>query len=202
MRIDYIKELRRMVSGRDVCEMYGVPLNANNKTHCLFHSEKTASMQVYDGEKGFYCFGCGARGDALDIVQKLFDLTVEEAARKINNDFALHLPIGEKLSAARQREVGRMMYDQRKKRQAKEKERQQMQDDYYLALDTFTLCQRIIKDFAPAAPEDEPHPMFVWACNNIARAEYELEVQETRRWIYDNRGRAMDGRGFLDSQAV
>ena len=95
MRIDYIKELRRMVSSRDVCEMYGVHLNAHNKAHCLFHNEKTASMQVYDGEKGFYCFGCGARGDALDIVQKLFDLNVDDAAKKLNEDFALHLPIGE-----------------------------------------------------------------------------------------------------------
>lgn len=194
MRYDYIKTIRRMVSGRDVCEMYGVKLTDKGFAHCLFHSERTASMKVYDGEKGFYCFGCGARGDSLDLVEKLFNLSTDEAARKLNEDFSLRLPICEDLPKARQIEVGKILFKNRQKHRHDEAKRQAVMDDYFAALDLFVACQMAIKRFAPKSQDEALNPLFIYGCHNIARAEHELEVQETRRWEYDNRNRdrAMD----------
>ena len=50
----------------------------------LFEStRKTRSKGAY------YCFGCGANGDAIDLTAKLFDLNPRQAAEKIASDFGL-----------------------------------------------------------------------------------------------------------------
>ena len=64
----------------------------------------------------FYCFGCGATGDVIDLVTRLFDLSSYEAAQKLAQDFgidpdkppaAIALPKPERplLKAYRQEEV-------------------------------------------------------------------------------------------------
>ena len=40
-------------------------------------------------ERYFYCFGCGATGDVIDLVAKLFDLSSYEAAQKLAQDFGI-----------------------------------------------------------------------------------------------------------------
>lgn len=46
---------------------------------CPFHNEKTGSLSVR-GNK-FHCFGCGAKGDAIDFVQKLNGFSFIEAVK-------------------------------------------------------------------------------------------------------------------------
>jgi DNA primase len=53
---------------------------------CPFHPDKTASLKVNLGRKGFHCFGCGAKGNILSFVQKMESLDEDElraAARKL-----------------------------------------------------------------------------------------------------------------------
>ena len=40
-------------------------------------------------DERYYCFGCGATGDAVDLTAKLFGLSPHEAARKLAYDFGL-----------------------------------------------------------------------------------------------------------------
>jgi hypothetical protein len=46
---------------------------------CPFHSDHDPSCRIYpdsdDGKGSFYCFGCGASGDALGFVRKYRSLT-------------------------------------------------------------------------------------------------------------------------------
>ena len=37
----------------------------------------------------YYCFGCGANGDAIDLTARLFDLNPRQAAEKLASDFGL-----------------------------------------------------------------------------------------------------------------
>ena len=46
---------------------------------CPFHSEKSPSFSVSPGKKMFYCFGCGAGGDAITFVMKAENLDYVEA---------------------------------------------------------------------------------------------------------------------------
>lgn len=49
---------------------------------CPFHNEKTPSLKR-DKQNRWYCYGCGAYGDVIDMVMKLHDLTMKEAIKKI-----------------------------------------------------------------------------------------------------------------------
>lgn len=46
---------------------------------CPFHSEKTPSFSVAPAKKFFYCFGCGAGGDAITFVMKMENLDYPQA---------------------------------------------------------------------------------------------------------------------------
>lgn len=46
---------------------------------CPFHSERTPSFVVYPGDNSFYCFGCGAGGDAITFLKKAENMNFEDA---------------------------------------------------------------------------------------------------------------------------
>ena len=37
---------------------------------CPFHSERSPSFMVYPETQSYYCFGCGAGGDAITFIRK------------------------------------------------------------------------------------------------------------------------------------
>lgn len=80
--------IRDHISMRTVAEHYGFNVNRAGFIACPFHSEKTASCKIYDNS--FYCFGCGAGGDAVTFVQKLFTLNFKAAVVRISCDFGLN----------------------------------------------------------------------------------------------------------------
>ncbi len=51
----------------------------NLKGLCPFHSEKTPSFTVYPADNSFYCFGCGAGGDAITFIRKRENLDYPDA---------------------------------------------------------------------------------------------------------------------------
>lgn len=46
---------------------------------CPFHSERTPSFTVFTGSNSFYCFGCGAGGDAISFVRRTENLDYPDA---------------------------------------------------------------------------------------------------------------------------
>ena len=66
-----------------------------NKTCvCPFHSEKTASMVVYEDTQSFYCFGCGAGGDVITFIRRIENLDYVEAIRFLASRVGLTVPDG------------------------------------------------------------------------------------------------------------
>ena len=100
--MDYANEIKSMVSMPEMMEQYGFRLNKAGFCKCPFHSERSASFKAYPGQRGFYCFGCHANGSVIDFVMKFFGLSFGDAIKKINEDFSLFLPIGEKLDRRKQ----------------------------------------------------------------------------------------------------
>ncbi len=52
---------------------------SNLRGLCPFHSEKTPSFTVYPADNSFYCFGCGAGGDAITFIRKRENLDYPDA---------------------------------------------------------------------------------------------------------------------------
>lgn len=58
---------------------------SNLKGLCPFHSEKTPSFTVYPQDNSFYCFGCGAGGDAISFIRKRENLDYPDAVEFLAN---------------------------------------------------------------------------------------------------------------------
>lgn len=56
-----------------------------SKAICPFHEDTNPSLCLYQGEKGFHCFSCGAHGDAIALVQFLKGCGFVEAVKFINH---------------------------------------------------------------------------------------------------------------------
>jgi hypothetical protein len=50
---------------------------------CPFHADRSPSFTIFDGGRRFHCFGCGASGDVLDLVQRAYGVDLREAARML-----------------------------------------------------------------------------------------------------------------------
>ena len=89
--MNIFQEMKERVTARQVAERYGLKVSRNGMARCPFHNDKHPSMKI---DRNYYCFACGAKGDAVNYVAALFGLSQLEAAKKINDDFSLNLSIG------------------------------------------------------------------------------------------------------------
>ena len=97
---------------RQVAERYGFDPNRSGFIKCPFHQgDRTASLKIYPGDKGFHCFGCGAHGSVIDFVMRLFDLSFPQAVVRLSSDFNLGLT-AHRLT---RREASKILEDRRKK---------------------------------------------------------------------------------------
>lgn len=85
--MNIFETVKAAVSVRQATEHYGLKVNRSNMVCCPFHDDRTSSMKL--NEDYFYCFGCGAKGDVIDFVARLFDLTSLQAAQKLAYDFGI-----------------------------------------------------------------------------------------------------------------
>ena len=171
----------------DVCKTYGFNIQRGNFICCPFHNEKTPSLKLYDGNRGFYCFGCGEHGSVIDFVMRYFGLDFQSAISKLNDDFCLGLPIGQRIDRRKQLEMGRIAFERKRKAEQQQKERQQIEDDYWTAFDEWKRLDDNKRNYAPKTPTEPLHPLFVEALKNIAGAEYNLSCAEIARYEYENR---------------
>lgn len=87
MVFNVFNEIKQRANIEEICEYYGVHLDSRHKAICPFfdHKEKTASFSVLPKKNIFFCFGCGKKGDVINLVRYLNNCSAFEAARKIND---------------------------------------------------------------------------------------------------------------------
>lgn len=175
--MNIFQEMRERVTARQVAERYGLKVRRNGMACCPFHKDKHPSMKI---DRNYYCFACGAKGDAVNYVAVLFELSQFEAAKKINEDFSLGIPIGKT-------EKSRKQYSGvRKKEKVPTKEERiqfvQKKIDKW-AKDAVNVLLRYLrwmefwKEFyKPESMEAEWHPLFVEALQNESKISYLVDI--------------------------
>lgn len=151
--------VKQSITVIQAAEHYGLQVGRNGMICCPFHDDNHPSMKL--NEKYFYCFGCGATGDVIDFVARLFGLTSYEAAKKLAYDFgidpdkppvAIGLPKPERpmLRAYRQEEERCLR----------------------VLCDYLHLLEDWKQDYAPSSPNDKLDDRFVEACQMLDYVEY------------------------------
>lgn len=135
--MNYADEIKQNVTMREICEMYGIAVSRGGFALCPFHADKNPSLKIYDGKRGFCCFVCDTKGSVIDFVMRFFGLDFKAAACKINKDFNLGLPIGEKQTAEERRIAHNMSVLLRAERERKRRQQEQLENEYHAALDAF-----------------------------------------------------------------
>lgn len=176
----YAEDIKRLVTMQDVAKAYGIHVNRMGFAECPFHREKTPSMKIYKDGGGWHCFGCGEGGDVISFVMKYYGISFKEACAKLNDDFNLGLPIGEKRTD-RQRIADAAAAWRRKrveteKKKAIEAAKSAHSDAYTRWMILSAICEKMRPEMA-----DFPGDGF-WAAAVmlLPQAEWELEQAEIR----------------------
>ncbi len=91
---DFLTELRSRTDIESVISPY-VNLSKRGrlvKGLCPFHNEKTPSFTIYPDSQSFYCFGCGAGGDAITFVRRIENLDYVEAVKVLAERAGMQMP--------------------------------------------------------------------------------------------------------------
>lgn len=155
--------VKESVTVLQAAEHYGVEVQRNGMCHCPFHDDRHPSMKLNEGY--FYCFGCGATGDVIDLVARLFHLSSYEAARKLAYDFGID-PDKPPAAAALQKPK----YPLARAFRREELHCQRVLCDYLHLLESWKV------QYAPKAPEDNLDDRFVEACQMLDYVEYLADI--------------------------
>ncbi|HWT74353.1 MAG TPA: CHC2 zinc finger domain-containing protein [Mobilitalea sp.] len=87
--------IRNSITMSQVAEHYGLQIihkSGKDFIRCPFHksgSERTPSIQIYEGYRGFYCRGCGTGGDVTRFVELYEGVSTKEAALLLSEQFGV-----------------------------------------------------------------------------------------------------------------
>ncbi len=91
---EVIEEVLSRTDVADVIGSYVTLKRAGSNMHglCPFHSEKTPSFTVFSKTNSFYCFGCGAGGDAISFVMRAENLDYPSAVEFLAGRAGVTIP--------------------------------------------------------------------------------------------------------------
>lgn len=143
---------------KEAAEYYGLKVNRGGMVCCPFHADRTPSMKL--NEDYFYCFGCGAHGDVIDLAARLFGLSGYDAAKKLAADFGI---TEQKPSVLAKLKRG--------------KSQAELESRSFRVLGDYL---QILRDWkarcAPQSPEDSIDPRYAEACHMLERIGNMLDI--------------------------
>ena len=161
--MNLFETIKAAVTVRQAAEHYGLKVSRNNMVCCPFHDDRIPSMKL--NEDYFYCFGCVAKGDVIDFVARLYDLTSLQAAQKLAYDFGID-PDKPPAAAALQKPKYPM----------ESETHEEFLRCHRVLCDYLHLLERWKVQYAPKTPEDALDDRFVEACQMHCHIEYMADV--------------------------
>ena len=179
MGANVFETVKQSVTVREAAERYGIEVKRGGMACCPFHDDKNPSMKL--NEEYFYCFGCGATGDVIDLTARLYNLSPKEAAEKLAQDFGL---IYDSQAPPRRNYV-------RQKTEA-QKFRENRDHAFRVLADYFHLLRKWEAGYTPKTPEEPMHPRFLEAVQQKDYIGYLLDSfledspEEQKLWIAEH----------------
>ena len=179
MGANVFEMVKQFVTVREAAERYGIKVKRGGMACCPFHDDKNPSMKL--NEEYFYCFGCGATGDVIDLTARLYNLSPKEAAEKLAQDFGL---IYDSQAPPRRNYV-------RQKTEA-QKFQENRDHAFRVLADYFHLLRKWEAGYTPKTPEEPMHPRFLEAVQQKDYIGYLLDSfledspEEQKLWIAEH----------------
>ena len=155
--------IKAAVPIKQAAEHYGLKANRSGIACCPFHHDRHPSLKL--NEDYFFCFGCGAKGDVIDLVARLFDLSGYEAAQRLVSDFGISTEPGQAAAASCK---------------PKHLHIRQFREDEMLCFRVLTDYLHLLEDwkvrYTPKTPDDEWDDRFVEACQMLDYIEYLADI--------------------------
>ncbi|MBR2131777.1 MAG: DNA primase [Oscillospiraceae bacterium] len=148
------------VTPRQAAKRYGRCAGRSSMMHCPFHIDDLPSLKLYDDH--YYCFGCQATGDVVDLTAKLLSISSEETVKKLTDDFDLD-------------ETRVSVFEET--------------PSIATQADDMEFCEQVLRDYleildewevryAPSTSDEEPHERYAEAITMIVCVEYMLYQME------------------------
>ena len=155
--------IKAAVPMKQAAEHYGLKVSRNGMACCPFHHDRHPSMKL--NEDYFFCFGCGAKGDVIDLVARLFDLSGYEAAQKLAANFGISTEPGQAAAASCK---------------PKRPHIRQFREDEMLCFRVLTDYLHLLEDwkvrYVPKTPDEPYDDRFVEAFQMHCHIEYMADV--------------------------
>lgn len=163
-------EIKESLTIERVARYYGFEPNRSGFIKCPFHDgDHTASLKLYPGKGGWYCFGCHRHGSVIDFVMQLYNISFTQAILRLNFDFNLGLAY-DKPNPATQNAI----IESRKREAQQKAEQERKWEEYKRLAAEFLYYWECIKYFAPTSP-DFIHPLYAEAAKKIDYLDYLTE---------------------------
>ena len=160
--MNLFETIKAAVPVRQAAEHYGLKVSRYGMACCPFHNDRHPSLKL--NEDYFFCFGCGAKGDVINFVARLFDLSSYEVAQKLTADFGLDQkpPTAAVLPKPKHPCI------------------RQFREDEMLCFRALTDYLHLLEDwkvrYAPKTPDDALDDRFVESCQMLDRIEYLTDI--------------------------
>lgn len=168
---DLVGAVKETLTMDQVARRYGFDPSRAGFIKCPFHAgDRTASLKLYPGERGWHCFGCNRGGSVIDFVMELYGLDFRQAVVRLSFDFGLGLTDTRPSPAARSKIVG----ERRRERERLDELKAAYQD----VADVHLFLHRYMIRYAPTREEWEQgdiDPVYAWAIQRLPVVEYHCE---------------------------
>ena len=173
--VNLFETVKQSIPVKEAAQRYGIEVKRGGMACCPFHDDKHPSMKL--NEDYFYCFGCGATGDVIELTARLYNLSPKKAAGKLAQDFGLIYD-----SQAPPRRYIRQKSETQKFKESRD-------HAFRVLADYFHLLRKWESNYTPKTPEEPMHPRFLEAVQQKDYIGYLLDFfleespEEQKLWI-------------------
>lgn len=145
-----ISTIKDCVTMPELASTLGFQVDRAGFMACPFHQgDRTASLKLYGGKRGYYCFGCHKGGNIIQFVMEYLNMEFEPAVRYIADRFNIPLTESDSLSEEAIRESKKRAELRKSENERIQEERRAKQQRLTEVSKQMQSCQRMLGMFEP-----------------------------------------------------